>query len=163
MGSQRAAKGQAEGRLRAGSGQAEGSQRAASIEYIEQIEDIEQIEQIDRERKTAQRFTPPTRDEVEIFCLENGLTIDVDRFVDYYTANGWMAGRNKMKDWQATVRNWARRSEDRPASAPVRKEPVKKVTAQNYEQRDYQSVQDEIERKQAEMIMARLRTEGGSA
>ena len=149
---------QAKGRLRAGSGQAEGSQRATSIEYIEQIEQIEQIEE---RGKTAKRFIPPTRDELEIFCLENGLTVDVDRFINYYTANGWMVGKNRMKDWKATVRNWASRSTDSPA--PVRKAPAvpeKKVTAHSYEQRDYADVQAEFERKQAERIMARLRAEG---
>ena len=58
---------------------------------------------------TASRFTPPTADEIDIFCRENGIRIDVGRFIDHYTANGWMVGKNHMKDWRATVRNWARR------------------------------------------------------
>ena len=144
-GSQRAdewaVKGQSNGRLRAGSGQAQGSQRAASIEYIEQIEDIEQIEQIERERKTAKRFIPPSRDEIEIFCLENGLSIDVDRFVNYYSSNGWMVGRNKMKDWKATVRNWASKDNGHTQQKPA---PVKRVVAQNFPQRDYSSVNDDM-------------------
>lgn len=56
----------------------------------------------------AQRFVPPTRDEITSYCTEKGIHIDVDRFIDYYTANGWKVGRNPMKDWKATVRNWAR-------------------------------------------------------
>lgn len=28
------------------------------------------------------------------------------RFLDYYTANGWKVGRNPMKDWRAAARNW---------------------------------------------------------
>lgn len=56
----------------------------------------------------AQRFVPPTRDEITSYCTEKGIAIDVDRFIDYYTSNGWKVGRNKMKDWKATVRNWAR-------------------------------------------------------
>lgn len=54
------------------------------------------------------RFTPPTVDEVEAYCQEMGYGIDPDRFVDYYTANGWMAGKTHMKDWKAAVRNWER-------------------------------------------------------
>jgi hypothetical protein len=53
-------------------------------------------------------FTPPTVDEVEAYCQEMGYGIDPDRFVDYYTANGWMAGKTHMKDWKAAVRNWER-------------------------------------------------------
>ena len=66
------------------------------------------------EKRTAKRFTPPTVDEVKAYCKERGNQIDADRFVDYYTANGWMAGRNKMKDWKAAIRNWERRE---PAKA----------------------------------------------
>lgn len=53
-------------------------------------------------------FVPPSHDEISSYCLEKGIHIDVDRFIDYYTANGWKVGRNPMKDWKATVRNWSR-------------------------------------------------------
>ena len=108
-----------------------------SIEYIEQIEDIEQIEPSTRERRST-RFTPPTQEEIESFCQEQGLSVDAGRFIDYYNANGWMIGRSHMKDWKATVRNWARRDQERPR--PQQQAPVqqpKKVVAQQYEQRSY--------------------------
>ena len=41
-----------------------------------------------------------------------------------------------------------------------KKEPKKTVIAQNYEQRDYESVVDDIERQQAERIMRRLQEVG---
>lgn len=59
-------------------------------------------------KEKAQRFIPPTRQEVTTYCVEKGYSIDVERFIDYYTANGWMVGKNKMKDWKACVRNWNR-------------------------------------------------------
>lgn len=31
-----------------------------------------------------------------------------ESFLDYYNSNGWMVGRNKMKDWKASFRNWIR-------------------------------------------------------
>lgn len=52
------------------------------------------------------RFIPPTVDEVMAYCTEKGYTVDADRFVDYYTSNGWRVGKNPMKDWKAAVRNW---------------------------------------------------------
>lgn len=58
-----------------------------------------------------ERFTPPTLEEVQAYCKERHYgTIDVSpqRFIDYYTSNGWKVGRNPMKDWKAAVRNWAR-------------------------------------------------------
>lgn len=57
---------------------------------------------------TRSKFSPPSVDEVNAYCAEKGLSIDTQRFVDYYESNGWMVGRNKMKDWRAAVRNWGR-------------------------------------------------------
>ena len=56
----------------------------------------------------TKRFTPPTFEQVAAYCKERGNNIDPQRFVDYYTGNGWMVGRTKMKDWKATVRTWER-------------------------------------------------------
>ena len=58
--------------------------------------------------RAASRFSPPTIDEVRAYCAERGNSVDAQRFVDYYTANGWRVGRNPMKDWKATVRTWER-------------------------------------------------------
>ena len=57
----------------------------------------------------AKRFIPPTVDEVRAYCQERGNMVDPQRFVDYYSSNGWMVGRTKMKDWKAAVRNWEQR------------------------------------------------------
>lgn len=56
------------------------------------------------------RFVPPKAEEVRNYCTENGYPVDPDRFIDFYTANGWTQGRGKkIKDWRACVRTWARR------------------------------------------------------
>lgn len=62
----------------------------------------------------AARFTPPTLEDVQAYIDENNFKIDAAQFIDYYTANGWIAGKNKMKDWRATVRNWNRRENKKP-------------------------------------------------
>jgi hypothetical protein len=54
------------------------------------------------------RFTPPTVEEVRSYCEERKNNVDAQRFVDYYTSNGWLVGKNKMKDWRAAVRTWER-------------------------------------------------------
>ena len=66
---------------------------------------------IDKEKekeKTAKRFKPPTIEEVRAYCQERGNNVDAERFVDYYTSNGWKVGKNPMKDWKAAVRTWER-------------------------------------------------------
>ena len=69
--------------------------------------DKNRLEESENNRK-SNRFAPPSVDDVRAYCLERGNNIDPDKFVDYYTGNGWMIGRNKMKDWKATVRSWER-------------------------------------------------------
>lgn len=59
-------------------------------------------------RESKARFTPPTREDVQAYCKERNNKVDAERFIDYYTANGWQVGKNKMKDWKAAVRNWER-------------------------------------------------------
>ena len=54
------------------------------------------------------RFIPPTVEEVTEYCNERNNNVDPQRFVDYYEANGWMRGKNKIKDWKACVRTWER-------------------------------------------------------
>jgi hypothetical protein len=59
------------------------------------------------------RFTKPTIQELISFCNEFALNIDPQQFIDYYEANGWKINKNPMKDWQATARNWHRRSAEK--------------------------------------------------
>ena len=54
------------------------------------------------------RFVPPTEDEVELYCVERRNHVNAQKFVDYYSSNGWKVGRNPMKDWKAAVRTWER-------------------------------------------------------
>ncbi len=76
------------------------------------------IENTPTQRK---RFQPPSVSEVADYCREHSLSMDAERFVDYYTANGWMAGRSRMRDWQAAARNWARREQPNTPAEPEMK------------------------------------------
>ena len=38
--------------------------------------------------------------------------MDAEAFCDFYASKNWMVGKNKMKDWNAACRNWARRQEE---------------------------------------------------
>lgn len=60
----------------------------------------------ERKRSATSRFIKPTVEEVRAYCQERNNSVDAERFVDYYEANGWKVGKNPMKDWKATVRNW---------------------------------------------------------
>ena len=69
--------------------------------------DIDKEKDIDIDnKKSVKRFTPPTLQDVEDYCFERCNNVDAQRFVDYYTSNGWRVGKNSMKDWKAAIRTW---------------------------------------------------------
>lgn len=61
----------------------------------------------EKKRSIGGRFTPPTVSAVREYCLTRKNSIDPERFVDYYTAQGWvLANGQKMKCWKSAVRTW---------------------------------------------------------
>ena len=64
--------------------------------------------EIEEPKSKAKRFTPPTLEEVTAYCIDRNNSVDPQHFIDYYTSNGWLVGKNKMKDWKAAVRTWER-------------------------------------------------------
>ena len=71
--------------------------------------DSERLRERDKKRK---RFRPPTVEEVEAYCFERNNKVDAERFVDFYSSNGWKVGKNPMKDWKAAVRTWEKREDN---------------------------------------------------
>lgn len=59
-----------------------------------------------RKRENARAYDIPSVDEITTYCKERNNAVDPQRFFDYYTANGWMIGKNHMRDWRAVVRRW---------------------------------------------------------
>ena len=81
--------------------------------YTEIEKEIELDKDIDKEiniiksdKPTRKIFVAPTLEEVQAYCKERKNNVDAERFIDYYTSNGWQVGKNKMKDWKAAVRTW---------------------------------------------------------
>jgi hypothetical protein len=57
--------------------------------------------------------------------------VDAERFIDFYTSNGWkIGGKSKMKDWEAAVRTWESRHREDAASVKAKDTPtpVRNVT-----------------------------------
>lgn len=63
---------------------------------------------------SSKRFVKPTIEDLEDYINEKGYQVDAHKFYDYYESNGWKVGKNPMKDWKATIRNWARNDYDKP-------------------------------------------------
>ena len=108
-------------------GQPNGNQRSTQYRLIEDSEvETRKVKsksvKADRPPRTS-RFTPPTVDEVRAYCTERKNRVDPERFVDFYSANGWKQGKGKpIVDWKAAVRTWEReekakqsQTQDKPA------------------------------------------------
>ena len=85
--------------------------------------DKERDKDIERDKKNnsankSHRFTPPTLEEVTDYCQERNKGVDPQRWYDFYTAKGWMIGKNKMKDWKAAVRTWENK-QDKPVNGNI--------------------------------------------
>ena len=55
-------------------------------------------------------FVKPSLEEVSAYCRDRGNTVEADQFVEFYASKGWRVGNQAMKDWQAAVRTWEKRS-----------------------------------------------------
>ena len=76
------------------------------------------------------KFVIPTVEDIQEYCDERGNNIDAQRFIDYYSARGWMLGKNHIKDWKACVRTWERNDSFKPKQE---KQPEKKYDQNGYE------------------------------
>ena len=94
------------------------------------------------------RFAPPTVDEVQAYCIERKNSVDPQRFVDYYSSNGWKVGKNAMKDWKAAVRTWERSGYDSP------KKQEKRPYGANNGPRDDSKAMEQIRRLREKMNSA---------
>lgn len=94
----------------------------------------------DKESK-SKRFTPPSYNDVLLYCSQRSNSVDPQTFIDFYSSKGWMVGKNKMKDWKACVRTWEKRdntSNNKPTKKPN--------SFHGYDQRP-KMTNDELERK----------------
>lgn len=63
-------------------------------------------------KKRVNKFSPPTVENVTLYCTERANKVDANEFIDHYTANGWMRGKVKIKDWRACVRTWEKKAKE---------------------------------------------------
>lgn len=50
----------------------------------------------------------PTLEELQAYIKEKGYSFDAESFIAYYDSNGWMIGKQKMKNWKAACVTWQR-------------------------------------------------------
>ena len=68
--------------------------------------DIDSDSDIDKDIKVNKGFVKPSIEELKTYMIEIGMTDVSEKWFDYYESNGWLVGKNKMKNWKAAVRTW---------------------------------------------------------
>lgn len=70
---------------------------------------LENKKQGDSEKRPRKRFSPPSVEEVAVYCRERENSVDAQTFCDFYVSKGWKVGSQPMRDWKAAVRTWEKR------------------------------------------------------
>lgn len=102
-------------------------------------------------KKTEDRVSLPTLEEVREYARERESRVSPDLFYDYNVSLGWQTQRgNQIVDWKAAFRCWEKREEEYGKSSGGKKRP--RLPVQDYEQRSYagweESVDDMMKRLQ---------------
>jgi len=73
----------------------------------ENLDDVkDQKKEKEKPASKRKRFIKPSVEEIKKYCDEQKNDVDAEQFFNFYESKGWMVGRTKMKDWQASVRTW---------------------------------------------------------
>ena len=85
------------------------------------IKEITNVKKEQKSKKSANKFTPPTLEEVRAYCQERGNNVDPERFFDYYEAGGWKDAKgNPVKNWKQKLITW----EKHGSGAASRPQPI---------------------------------------
>jgi uncharacterized protein YdaU (DUF1376 family) len=85
--------------------------------YVQHMENENEIENIIENKKVV-RFEKPTLLELKTYMTEIGMADVSEKWFDYYESNGWLVGKNKMKNWKAAVRTWKNNNLSNNVSTP---------------------------------------------
>lgn len=75
-----------------------------------------------KKQPEVKRFVPPSYEEVRDYMAKIEMSDPdktAERFIAYYTSNGWMVGKIKMKDWKSACVTWKTRQSERTSSVPA--------------------------------------------
>jgi hypothetical protein len=73
---------------------------------------------VKNEKNERSIFIEPTYNDILEYCSERKNGVDVNKFLNFYSAKGWMVGKNKMIDWKACVRTWEKPIEIQEVNEP---------------------------------------------
>jgi hypothetical protein len=78
---------------------------------------IEDVDVIKNKKRESKKFVPPTENEVynwlgqyitekRLNWSNEKINTEASKFFNYYESSEWYRGKNKVKNWNAALRNW---------------------------------------------------------
>ena len=69
-------------------------------------------------KKPSKAFSVPSIAEIQAYITEKHYTFTAEKFHSHYESNGWMVGKNKMKNWKAACTTWQSNQLNKPGNNP---------------------------------------------
>ena len=82
-------------------------------------------------RKESTRFQKPHFEEVLAYFVSERAGNHAKKYYDYYESNGWRVGKNPMRNWQASARNWIARDADQKSSGGTKGTTLQDMALEN--------------------------------
>jgi len=111
----------------------------------------------DNKRKTKV-FQKPSVKEIRDYCLERKNNVDAENFFDFYESKDWMVGKNKMKNWKASVRTWERKSNNQ-VNQPQQEKPTRSAEELAKMKAEHEARMEEKMRKIREESFKKMKNE----
>jgi hypothetical protein len=86
--------------------QSDDTTERTSNEATDRTTDGQQTDTNKNVKNGKNKFSPPSLDEVKVYCQERGKGVDPEAWLNHYAAKGWMIGKTLMKDWRAAISTW---------------------------------------------------------
>lgn len=81
-------------------------QQTTTIEQYNNITIEQDKEKNIKKESPKRKIIPPKLEWVKEYCQERKNNVDAEKFFDFYESKGWKVGKERMKDWEASVRTW---------------------------------------------------------
>lgn len=79
-----------------------------------------------KDSKGKDKFTPPTLEEVEVYCKERNSPVDPRQFWEYFNTGNWKDSKgNPVKNWKQKLLTWERFDKDKMPSVSYPSEPAR--------------------------------------
>jgi hypothetical protein len=81
---------------------------------------INKLKETKQKERKSKSFSPPSLQEIQS-CFDEKINgkelklnseMEAEKFESYYGSNGWMVGKNKMRNWRKAVSGWIARSQN---------------------------------------------------